>query len=354
MCGIFAAGLIHALPAHATTPPPVPQQWQLDGSKTPPAAPIGITFEDALADYQAGRYEDALAKAKLAGANGDSGAQVLAGTMLMNGEAGLINDREAVDWFRRAAGAGNMDGQLLLGKMALKSRGGLTPRDALSPFRQAAKAGNVEAHRAIGEMYQKGIGVPKDPATAQLWLGHAAGSGNTSGAKKMGDSLIESDPKRALKYYEQAAQDGNAEAAYVAAVMYVENYDIRPNAARAAVLLRQAADAGIAGAQADYGLLVYQGAGVEQSTQDAAVWFKKSAIGGDREGQFLYAFTLAKGEGVTRNFEEAYYWLLKSDKAGRSGAGDYDQDRAELKRRLETNVDVAVLNKARARIGAGQ
>lgn len=268
----------------------------------------------------------------------------------MNGEAGLINDREAVDWFRRAATAGDMDGQLLLGKMALKSRGGLSARDALVPFSQAAKSGNIEAHRAIGEMYQKGIGVPKDMAKAQLWLGHAAKSGNTFGAKKMGDSLIESDPKTALTWYEKAAQDGDAQAAYIAAIMYAENYEIRPNTARSAELLKQAANAGIAGAQADYGLLVYQGAGVDQSTDDAAIWFEKSARGGDREGQFLYAFTLAKGEGVTRNFEDAYYWLLKSDTAGRSGANDYDQDRAELKKRLEANVDPAVLNKARARV----
>jgi len=86
---------------------------------------------------------------------------------------------------------------------------------------------------------------------------------------------------------------------------------------------------------------------VTKSDTEAAKWFEKSAKGGDKEGQFLYAFTLAKGEGVTQNFEEAYYWLLKSDK---SGNDDYDKDRAELKKRLEANVDAAVLARARARV----
>jgi len=128
--------------------------------------------------------------------------------------------------------------------------------------------------------------------------------------------------------------------------MYAENFEIRPNSAKSAALLKQAAEGGHAAAQADYGLLVYQGYGASRSEAEAAKWFEKSK-GGDKEGQFLYAFTLAKGEGVTQSFEEAYYWLLKSDK---SGNDDYDKDRAELKKRLEANVDSAVLDRARERV----
>jgi len=164
---------------------------------------------------------------------------------------------------------------------------------------------------------------------------------------RLGDSYFEKDPKQALEYYEQAADAGHVEAAYIAGVMYAENFEIRPNAVKSASLLQQAAEGGHAAAQADYGLLVYQGYGATKSDKEAAKWFEKSAKGGDKEGQFLYAFTLAKGEGVAQSFEEAYYWLLKSDK---SGNDDYDKDRAELKKRLEANVDRAVLDRARARV----
>lgn len=266
----------------------------------------------------------------------------------MNGETGLINDAEAADWFKRAAASGNSDAQLSLGKMALNSRGGLTPSDAMEFFAAAAAQGRLEAKRAIGEMYQKGIGIAPDPAKAKSWLVEAADAGDTAGARKMGDSLIEKDPKAALVWYEKAADLGDAEAAYVAALMYAENFEIRPNSARAAKLMEQAAHGGIAGAQADYGLLVYQGAGAVRSIEGAAEWFRKSAEGGDKEGQFLYAFTLAKGEGVTQNYEDAYYWLLKS---GESGIDDYDNDRRKLRERLEANVDPAILARARKRAG---
>lgn len=303
-------------------------------------------FEAAVRAYEAGDYAMALASAKLSAATGNSDAQVLAGIILMNGETGLINDAEAADWFKRAAAVGNTDAQLSLGKMSLKSRGGLSPSDAMEYFAAAAAAGRLEAKRAIGEMYQKGIGIAPNQEKAKSWMTEAADAGDTTGARKMGDSLIDSDPKAALVWYEKAADLGDAEAAYVAAVMYAENFEIRPNSSRAAQLMEQAAHGGIAAAQADFGLLVYQGAGTRRSMEDAADWFEKSAKGGDKEGQFLYAFTLAKGEGVTRSYEEAYYWLLKS---GESGIDDYDNDRRQLREKLETNVDAATLDRARKR-----
>ena len=129
--------------------------------------------------------------------------------------------------------------------------------------------------------------------------------------------------------------------------MYAENFNIRPDNTKSAKWLEKAATGGHAAAQADYGLLVYQGYGAPRSVENAARWFEKSAQGGDSEGQFLYAFTLAKGEGVPQDFEEAYYWLLKS---GSSGVDDYDKDKETLKKRLEENVDKAVLDRARARV----
>ena len=340
-----------AIPAYATTPL---------GHTTPPASPdfAPVDFESALSAYKAGDYSAAFSRAKRAGNAGDDKAQVLAGTILMNGQAGALyhslpndkngDDREAVEWFTRAAQTGNSDAQLALGKMALETRGGLSPSDALGFFSAASQAGRIEARRAIGEMYMKGIGIAPDADKGRSWMTQAADAGDNLGARKMGDTLIDSDAKAALVWYEKAAALGDADAAYIAALMYVDNLDIRPNSKRSAVLMRQAAEAGIAGAQADYGLLVYQGAGTDRSIDGAARWFEKSAKGGDKEGQFLYAFTLAKGEGVAQSYEDAYYWLLKS---GKSGIDDYDNDRRVLRERLEANVDPATLARARSRAG---
>ena len=271
----------------------------------------------------------------------------MAGYILRKGEAGTINLTEAKSWYVQAANKGHPDALVALGEMAIKNEAGLTQSDAVGYLTRAADMGRTDAMRALSDLYRTGQGTVPDTKKSERYLKKASQSFDRDATKRLGDSHFEKDPKQALKYYEQAAQVGHVEAAYIAGVMYAENFEIRPNSAKSAALLKQAAEGGHAAAQADYGLLVYQGYGASRSEAEAAKWFEKSAKGGDKEGQFLYAFTLAKGEGVTQSFEEAYYWLLKSDK---SGNDDYDKDRAELKKRLEANVDSAVLDRARARV----
>ncbi len=304
-------------------------------------------FEKAQMAYAVQDFANALSLAKSAGESGNVDAQVMAGHILMRGEAGMIDYNSAADWFRKAAAQGDTDAYMGLGEMALRSQAGLTPSDALHWFSLASQAKRPDAMRAIGEMYLKGQGIAPDPDKAADWLARAADFGDGLADRKMADSLFENDPKEALRYYEKAAAKGDSEAAYIAAIMYEENLEIRPNTKKMTALMRQAAESGHAAAQADYGLLVYQGRGVERNDTEAANWFEKSAKGGDKEGQFLYAFTLAKGEGIPQNFEEAYYWLLKS---GESGISAYDNDRTALREKLEKNVDPTILARAKARI----
>jgi len=148
--------------------------------------------------------------------------------------------------------------------------------------------------RALSVLYRTGQGTVPNVKKSETLLKKASDSFDRDATKRLGDSYFEKDPKKALKYYEDAADAGHIEAAYIAGVMYAENYEIRPNSTKSASLLKQAAEGGHAAAQADYGLLVYQGYGATRSDTEAAKWFEKSAKGGDKEGQFLYAFTLAR------------------------------------------------------------
>lgn len=341
----------------------VAPEWTLKSPQTEQthsptiSAPLTFSAEDArtgfyaaLAAYNDKDYADALTLAQAAGALGDADAMAMAGHILLRGEAGEVDPKGALDWFKEAAKQNQTDAFVALGEMALRGHEGLAASEALSWFTKAANDGRVDAMRALGEMYLKGRGVPMNVAKGNEWLEKAEDNGETRSARKLADSLFDTNPQKALDYYEKAAAQGDHESAYIAAIMYAENVNVRPNQKRMTALLAQAAKSGHAAAQADYGLLVYQGAGVAQSNEAAAKWFEKSAKGGDAEGQFLYAFTLAKGEGVTQSFEDAYYWLLK---AGTSNSTDYQKDRDVLKKRLEDNVDPAILAKARARFERG-
>ena len=328
--------------ASANTPTIAPE-LSLDQLVTP-------TLDDAVRAYESGDIAGALALAKIIGnpnLENDPQAQVMVGHILLRGETGIVNETEAAKWYKLAAAQKDADAQMALGEMAVRSQAGMMPKEGLAWFSAASQTGRLDAKRAIGEMYIKGQGILPDIAKGRTWLEEAALMGDGIAARKLADTYFEKDAQTALKWYNIAADRGGVDSAYIAAIMYAENLNVKPNSGRMTELLRQAAEGGHAAAQADYGLLVYQGAGVAQSTEDAASWFEKSAVGGDPEGQFLYAFTLAKGEGVAQSFEDAYYWLLKS---GESDVKDYQKDRQALKERLEANVDPTVLDKARSRV----
>lgn len=304
------------------------------------------SFAQAKDAYDAGDKKLALAYGKTAAQNGDTEAQVLVGHILMRGETGVVDYVSAASWFKKAALKDHPDALVALAEMSLRSQGGLTPSQAVPWLERAAALGRKDAMRVLADVYDNGQGVAKDSVKARQWRGKAANDGDALAARAMGDELLESDAFEALQWYEHAAALGDPQSAYIAAIMYVENYEIRPNSKKSATLMQQAANANIPAAMADYGLLVFQGNGVEQNSAAAAKWFERAAKAGDSEGQFLYAFTLAKGDGVDQSYEDAYFWLLRS---GESGIDEYDADRKDLRERLEDNVDAAVLARARTR-----
>ncbi len=271
----------------------------------------------------------------------------MAGYILRSGEAGSPDLYAARRYYEMGAGRGHPDALVALGEMGLAGEAGLTDSDAYAYLTRASDAGRTDATRALAEMARTGRGTSASVDKQRDMLERASASFDSDATKKLADTYFETDPKRALELYEDAAQSGHVEAAYIAGVMYAENLSIRPNSERSAFWIGKAAQAGHAAAQADYGLLVYQGAGVPRDEVKAADYFRRSAEGGDSEGMFLYAFTLAKGEGLEQDFGEAYYWLLK---AGQSGIDDYQSDRDVLRQRLEDNVDPSVLAAARSRL----
>ncbi len=271
----------------------------------------------------------------------------MAGYILRSGDAGSPDLSAARRYYELGAARGHPDALVALGEMGLAGEAGLTDRDAYAYLTRASDAGRTDATRALAEMARTGRGTNASVQTQRDMLQRASDSFDTDATKTLADTYFETDPQKALQLYEDAAQAGHVEAAYIAGVMYAENLSIRPDEERSAYWLGRAAQAGHAAAQADYGLLVYQGAGVPRDEAGAADLFRRSAEGGDSEGMFLYAFTLAKGEGLDQDFGEAYYWLLK---AGESGVDSYQSDRDVLRQRLEDNVDPAILAEARARL----
>ena len=314
-----------------------------------------LTPQAVLEAYDAKDYITAMVIGKFVASDGDANTQALLGYMLEHGQGGDVDITEAISWYKKAAAQGQTDAMVALGELALAGQGGLSRTGALSWFTKAAKVDRTDAMLALARLYDGGKGILPNPAEARSWRIKAANLGDAQAARELGDDSFDTNSVEALKWYEKAAALGDIDSAYIAAIMYAENYEIKPNNARMTELLAQAAQAGHPAAMADYGLLVYQGNGVERSAEQAALWFEKSAHAGDPEGRFLYAYTLAKGDGIAQDFEEAYYWLLRAESDTPTTLGtssDYDKDRTELKRRLEDNVASEILTRARKRVAS--
>ena len=89
------------------------------------------------------------------------------GLMYQNGRGVPQNDKEAVDWFTKAAEQGFAGSQYSLGLMYGNGRG--VPQDdkqAVHWYTKSAEQGFAEAQNNLGVMYANGRGVPQDDKEA--------------------------------------------------------------------------------------------------------------------------------------------------------------------------------------------
>jgi len=120
-------------------------------------------------------------------------------------------------------------------------------KEAARQFRPLAEDGDAEAQYYLGYMYEKGQGVAKDQAIMRKW-------------------------------YQRAADGGNAKAQYKVAVGYA------------------------------FGL-----AGLPQSDEDAAKWLRQSAENGYKRAQKTLGRAYAEGRyGLPRDAKQAEYWTKKA------------------------------------------
>ncbi len=135
-----------------------------------------------------------------------------------------------------------------------------------------------------------------------------------------------------VQWFQQAAQQGHAEAQYTLAWMYAQGRGVSQDLQQAAKLFRRAALKGYAEAQYHLGLMYIQGMGVPRNHTQAAHWFVKAAIQGhvaarqarvnlylkiaeqgDVQAQYLLWVMFTQGEtGITQPLQ----WLQRAAEQG--------------------------------------
>ena len=126
-----------------------------------------------------------------------------------------------VDWYRKAATAGNPDAQYQLATLYLRGAG--VPKsleDAATWFSRAAREGKLaQAQYALGVLYARGKGVEQNDVEAVLLYRRAADQGYVPAITEVGLAFlhgkgVKQDLVRAKRFLERAAEAGEVNAQY--------------------------------------------------------------------------------------------------------------------------------------------
>jgi len=151
---------------------------------------------------------------------GNADAQFQIGSLYTNGGPGITkDDKQAVDWFSKAAEQGHMEAQTKLGFMYATGKGvAQNYHTAVYWCYKAAEQGDVISQYNLGLMYAEGQGVAKDNSLAVSWYSKAAAQGHARAQYNLGSMYangigVVKDNKQAADLYRKAATQGLAEAA---------------------------------------------------------------------------------------------------------------------------------------------
>jgi len=244
------------------------------------------------------------------------------GTMYFNGFGVDKDYSKAVEWYRKSAEQGDVNGQINLGTMYFNGFG--VDKDyskAVEWYRKSAEQGDVNGQINLGAMYLNGFGVDKDYSEAVKWFQKSADQGDASGQFHLaymysqGKGVFKSDSD-AVEWLKKSAEQGNAEGEFFLGLMYSEGKGIYKDDSEAVKWYRKSAEKGYAIAQNALGLAYLLGKVVDKNYSEAVEWFRKSAEQGDADGQNNLGYMYFNGFGVDKDYSKAAEWYRKSAEQG--------------------------------------
>ena len=153
----------------------------------------------------------------------------------------------AIDLYRNAAARGDLRAMVSLAQLSETGTG--MPRDpqaALDLYRRAAEGGSLDAMINLAVILYQGAGTPQDIPTALDWMRRAADGGSAKALFNLGvwaQEGVSDQPRDALDYFTQAAQQGEFGGYRAAAILLDEGRGVpRDPEAAANMLLRGAAE----------------------------------------------------------------------------------------------------------------
>jgi len=133
---------------------------------------------------------------------------------------------------------------------------------------------------------------------------------------KDGCDCVEKDERKAIAYYQRAAQQGFAPAQDSLGRCYKNGKGVAKNEAKAVEWYKKSAEQGYALAQYDLGLCYTRGEGVTKDETIAAEWYRKAAKQGFAAAQSILGEYYSIGPDDTLNYDLSNQWLRKAVEQG--------------------------------------
>jgi TPR repeat protein len=176
------------------------------------------SFDEGVAAYEAGRWQDAARVWQTLAERGDARSQHAIGSLYESGRGVPQSYARAAEWYAKAAQQGLPNAQNDLAVLFSKGRGvDRDPIAAVKLWQAAAAQGHAKAQYNLGLAYYLGEGVAIDDRAAQAWFTTAAKSGLPEAQFILAQMFrmgvgVEADQVAALAWYERAAAQGHDEA----------------------------------------------------------------------------------------------------------------------------------------------
>ncbi len=224
------------------------------------------------------------------------------------------DEKKAVEWYRKAADAGEIESQMTLGFSYKVGRYGLEEdyHKAIEWYEKAALQNFAEAQKPLGCIYLYKGSTEEDNSKAIYWLTKAAESGHPHAQHTLGNcyaegKVVKQDYQQALKWYKKAS--ANEYCAYNAGRIY---YEVEKNYEEALKWLKLAAESKERRALTLLGEMYEKGEGVHPDMKIAVDYYMDAAEHEDGRGQYNLARCYENGIVVEKDIRKAVEWYREA------------------------------------------
>lgn len=257
---------------------------------------------------------------------GDVEAMNLVGWSYETGHGVSVNNEEAFRWYQRSADRGYAEAFLHLGWMY--GNGIFVAKNdekATRLYQQAAELGETTAMSNVGWAHKTGSGISKDAGKALYWFQQCANAYNPRCMADLGtfyalgDGVAKDDAK-AVTWFREAAKAENPLAMNWLGAMYEKGRSIPKDLSQAFYWYKKSAERGHANGMLDLSRMYDAGLGVSMDKVEAVRWNRMAAEQGHPPAMQRLGGRYYSGDGVPKNYTEAARWIGKAAETGDSYA----------------------------------